>query len=111
MRTAEKETKRVKKAGEALVRQLERQNAAYGLTREELRRLKAEEKALATDRAGNLRSVNFRPLRSLLFVPFARNGLEIVPIGQRALADSFFLTAGSRPAANWAYPIVAPQPA
>lgn len=53
MRTAAQETKRVEKAGEALVRQLERQNAAYGLTREELRQLKAEEKALAAERVGN----------------------------------------------------------
>ncbi|TXI87757.1 MAG: hypothetical protein E6Q40_04465 [Cupriavidus sp.] len=48
-----KEAARVEKSGEALVRQLERQNAAYGLTREELRGVRVEEQALAAERVGN----------------------------------------------------------
>lgn len=50
---AAREFSRIEKSGEALVRQLERQNAAYGLTRAELRQLRAEEAALAADRVGN----------------------------------------------------------
>lgn len=44
---------RIEKAGEAMVRQLERQNLAFGRTREELRGLRAEERALSAERVGN----------------------------------------------------------
>lgn len=50
---AAREIRSVEKAGEAMVRQLERQNASYGKTREELRSVRAEERALAAERTGN----------------------------------------------------------
>ncbi len=43
----------IEKAGERIVRQLERENTAFGKSRSELRQLKAEEAALAAERAGN----------------------------------------------------------
>lgn len=50
---AARESRAAEKAGEAMVRQLERQNAAYGKTREELRSMRAEERALAAERTQN----------------------------------------------------------
>jgi len=48
-----REARAVEKSGEAMVRQLERQGLAFGKSREDLRGLRAEEKALAAERAGN----------------------------------------------------------
>lgn len=50
---AAREMRAVEKSGEAMVRQLERQGTTFGKTREELRSLRAEEKALAAERVGN----------------------------------------------------------
>jgi hypothetical protein len=55
---AASEAARIERSGERLVRQLERQNAAYGLTREELRRLKVEEQAADAERVGNFDLAN-----------------------------------------------------
>lgn len=55
---AASEAARIERSGERLVRQLERQNAAYGLTREELRRLKVEEQAADAQRVGNFDLAN-----------------------------------------------------
>lgn len=52
LRDAARETGRVEKAGEAMVRQLERQSAAFGKTREEMRGMKAEAAALAAEQQG-----------------------------------------------------------
>jgi len=52
LRTAAQETRKVEQAGEALVRQLERQNATFGMSREQLRGLKAENAALAAEQRG-----------------------------------------------------------
>lgn len=49
---AARELARVEKSGEALVRQLERQNSAFGRTREELRMMKAEAAAVAAEEKG-----------------------------------------------------------
>ena len=49
---AAREMARVEKSGEGLVRQLERQGAAFGLTRSELRGMKAEAAALAAEQQG-----------------------------------------------------------
>lgn len=51
--TVRREAAQIERAGEAMVRQLERQNAAFGKSRDELRSLRAEERALAADRVGN----------------------------------------------------------
>ena len=48
-----REAAQIERSGEAMVRSLERQNAAYGKTREEVRGIKAEEAALAAERVGN----------------------------------------------------------
>ena len=62
LRDAARELSRVEKAGESMSRQLERQAANFGKTREEIRATKAETAALAaeqqglTDLAGRLRS-------------------------------------------------------
>jgi hypothetical protein len=48
-----REARAVEKSGEAMVRQLERQGLAFGKSREDLRGLRAEEKALAAERTGN----------------------------------------------------------
>lgn len=48
-----RESARIEKAGERLVSQLERENAAFGKSRSELRQMKAEEAALAAERVGN----------------------------------------------------------
>ncbi|GAA3708552.1 hypothetical protein GCM10022268_17350 [Sphingomonas cynarae] len=45
--------RKAEKDGEAMVRQLERQGVSFGKTREEMRGIRAEERALAADRAGN----------------------------------------------------------
>lgn len=50
--SAARETARAEKAGEALVRQLDRQNNAFGKTREELRMMKAEAAAAAAEKQG-----------------------------------------------------------
>ncbi len=50
-RDAARDMARVEKAGEAMVRQLERQNGAFGRTREELRGMKAEAAAVAAEQA------------------------------------------------------------
>lgn len=52
LQNAAREMARVEKSGEALVRQLERQGAAFGLTRSELRGMKAEAAALAAEQQG-----------------------------------------------------------
>jgi hypothetical protein len=52
LQTAAREMARVEKAGESMVRQLERQGAAFGLTRSELRGMKAEAAALAAEQQG-----------------------------------------------------------
>ena len=52
-RDAERDFLRIEKAGESMVRQLERQNATFGRTRDELRSLRAMELATAADNAGN----------------------------------------------------------
>lgn len=44
---------RIEKSGEGLIRNLQRQSDAYGLTREELRRLKVEQLAADATRVGN----------------------------------------------------------
>ncbi len=53
LRSAAQEAARVERAGESLVRQLERQNATYGKTREEIRGMRIEEAALAAERTKN----------------------------------------------------------
>lgn len=50
MRAAAREQALVEKSGERLVSQIERQSAAFGQTREEIRRVKVETAALAADR-------------------------------------------------------------
>lgn len=50
---AVRDAARVEKTGEALLRRIERENAAYGKSRSELRAMRAEEAALAADRVGN----------------------------------------------------------
>lgn len=52
LQTAAREMSRVEKAGEAMVRQLERQNASFGQTREQLRAMKAEAAATAAEQQG-----------------------------------------------------------
>jgi hypothetical protein len=52
LQIAARETAKLEKSGEALVRSLERQGAAFGLTRSELRSMKAEAAALAAEQQG-----------------------------------------------------------
>lgn len=52
-RDAKREFDQIERSGEAMVRQLARQNEAFGLSRTELRQLRAEEAALAADRVKN----------------------------------------------------------
>ncbi|MGT2514803.1 phage tail length tape measure family protein [Sphingomonas panni] len=51
-RDAARDMAQVEKAGEGIVRQLERQNGAFGRTREELRGMKAEAAAVAAEQRG-----------------------------------------------------------
>ncbi len=53
LRAVAREAAAVERSGEGLVRSLERQAASFGKTRDELRSMRAEEKALAADRVGN----------------------------------------------------------
>lgn len=53
LRALAKEALAVERSGEGMVRQLERQAASFGKTRDEMRALRAEEKALAAERVGN----------------------------------------------------------
>lgn len=53
LRTAAQEAARAEKAGEALVRQLERQNSTFGKSRTEVRAMRVEEAALAAERTRN----------------------------------------------------------
>ncbi|MAM40273.1 MAG: hypothetical protein CL949_17630 [Erythrobacter sp.] len=57
-REAAQEFARVEKAGEAMVRQLERQNASFGKTRDELRALRAAELAASAESVGNIDLAN-----------------------------------------------------
>ncbi|WP_370308350.1 hypothetical protein [Sphingobium abikonense] len=57
-REAAQEFARVEKAGEAMVRQLERQNASFGKTRDELRALRAAELATSAESVGNMDLAN-----------------------------------------------------
>jgi hypothetical protein len=52
MQSAARDTAKAENAGEALVRQLERQNTAFGLSRAELRANKVEMAAVAAERTG-----------------------------------------------------------
>lgn len=52
-RDAKREFDQIERSGEAVVRQLGRQNDAFGKSRAELLQLRAEERALAADRVGN----------------------------------------------------------
>lgn len=52
-RDAAREFAQIERSGEAMVRRLERDNAAFGKSRTELRLLRAEETALAAERVGN----------------------------------------------------------
>jgi hypothetical protein len=53
MANVARDTNRAEKAGETMLRQLERQATQFGKTREELRSMRSEEKALAAERTGN----------------------------------------------------------
>ncbi|WP_294353313.1 phage tail length tape measure family protein [uncultured Sphingomonas sp.] len=53
LRSAAKEAANAERAGEALVRQLEKQNATFGKSREEVRAMRVEEAALAAERTKN----------------------------------------------------------
>lgn len=53
LRSASLEAAKVERAGESLVRQLERQNATYGKSRTEVRAMRVEEAALAAERTRN----------------------------------------------------------
>lgn len=53
MQAVVRDRAQVERAGERLVAQLERQNASFGKTREELRALRTEEQAVAAERVGN----------------------------------------------------------
>lgn len=50
---AVREFARIEKAGESMVRSIDRQSATFGKTRDEIRSLRAEEAALAAERVGN----------------------------------------------------------
>lgn len=52
MQTSAREMAKAEKAGEGLIRSIERQSAAFGLSRDELRRVKAETAALAAEQQG-----------------------------------------------------------
>ena len=53
LRSAAQEAAQVERAGESLVRSLEKQNAIFGKTREEVRGMRVEEAALAAERTKN----------------------------------------------------------
>ncbi|MCU6454355.1 hypothetical protein LPN01_09710 [Sphingomonas sp. A2-49] len=53
LRSVAQEAARAERTGEALVRQLERQNATYGKSRDEIRAMRVEEAALAAERTRN----------------------------------------------------------
>lgn len=57
-REAAQEFARVEKAGEAMVRQLKRQNASFGKTRDELRAMRAAELAASAESVGNMDLAN-----------------------------------------------------
>lgn len=54
MATAARETARAEKAGEGMVRQLQRQIETYGKTASEIRNMRAEQRALAAEQTGNM---------------------------------------------------------
>lgn len=51
--SAAREFAKIERSGEGLIKNLQRQAEAYGLTREELMRLRVEQKAVDADRVGN----------------------------------------------------------
>lgn len=58
LQQVKKDFTQAENAAEGMIRQIERQTAAFGLTREQLRAVRAEERALAAERTGNTDAAN-----------------------------------------------------
>lgn len=90
---ARREFAKIEKSGEGLIKSLERQSAAYGLTREELRRLKVEQAAADAERVGNTDLANrLRAAEGELydkeFAAMRRNRAEAESLAEDRAADA-----------------------
>ncbi|EZP57262.1 hypothetical protein [Sphingomonas sp. RIT328] len=101
LRSASLEAAKAERAGESLVRQLERQNATYGKSRTEVRAMRVEEAALAAERTRNTDlAVRLRSELSLLVAAEAKTAqaaeAEAQAMREAAHAHDLFEAAARR---------------